>query len=159
MIFRISDLVEGYRLQALHSRDVHELAGRRDRIDITRFMGDRVLSELALGPEDDLVDIGCGDGYLIRSAKVRSALGLTATEEEAERLRNLGLEVRQGLTHALPVADAAASAVCCNGVLFLTPPQNWGQSGRNGEDYPARRESVDWRDAQRGRKHRHSSPR
>jgi SAM-dependent methyltransferase len=122
MIFKISDLVEGYRLKALHSRDVHELAGRRDRIDITRFTGNRVSSELALGPEDDLVDIGCGDGYLIRTAKVRSVLGLTATKEEAERLQSLGLDVRQGLTHALPIADAAASAVSCNGVLFLAPP-------------------------------------
>jgi SAM-dependent methyltransferase len=79
---------------------------------------------MALCPEDEFVDIGCGDGFLLRLAidrGVRSAIGLNATEEEVTPLCAVGLDVRLGRTDSIPLPDASASVVVCNGVLLLVP--------------------------------------
>jgi len=70
------------------------------------------------------VDIGCGDGTLLRMAAncaVHSVIGLLATEEEVALVRRTGLDVRQALTDRLPLADASASVVVCNSVLLIVP--------------------------------------
>ncbi len=85
------------------------------------------MREVELAPGDDLVDIGCGDGTLLRMATelgVHSALGLHATEQEAELVRSLGFSVQQGLSDNLPIADASASVVVCNSVLLVVPRAN-----------------------------------
>jgi SAM-dependent methyltransferase len=123
VIFRVDNPVEAYRLKAKFARDTHELAGRKDRVDLTHAVLDRVLVILEPKTGDILVDIGCGDGYLLRKAAVRHALGITATDEERDRLLAEGLDVRQGLTHELPVIDGVADVTVCNGVLFLVSPE------------------------------------
>ncbi len=106
-------------------RDIHELSGRPDHAQ-TEFLTQKILTELRIKPEDRLVDIGCGDGTLLQSAQrsgVTNAIGLSGTEEEAERLRALGLEVLQGWTDALPLPDKSASAIVCHSVLHIVPPE------------------------------------
>jgi ubiquinone/menaquinone biosynthesis C-methylase UbiE len=91
---------------------------------MTEFINRRIFNELAFRPEDRFVDIGCGDGFLLNLAKeagVRTTVGLNATEAEVTPLRNLGLDVRQGLADSIPLTDAFASVVVCNGVLLLVP--------------------------------------
>lgn len=125
MLTRSDDYIEYCRETAKHARDPHDLALRgRKNHDITRRIHQRIIRAVDLHPDDDLVDIGCGDGTLLRMANtmsVRSALGLLATEEEVDVLRRFGLNVRQGYTDHLPVADQSASVIVCNNVLLVVP--------------------------------------
>ena len=125
MITRSDDYVEYCRETARHARDLHDLALRgRDKKEITRLIHEHIVEAVEPGREDDVVDIGCGDGTLLRMARergVRSAIGFLATEEEVALVRRTGLDVRQALTHQLPLADASASVVVCNSVLLIVP--------------------------------------
>jgi SAM-dependent methyltransferase len=125
MLIQSQDYVEYCRDTALHVRDLHDLALRGSgKEQITRTVCEGITREVDLRAEDKLVDIGCGDGTLLRMAielGVRDLIGVQATEEEAQLLRNLGLPVRQGLTHDLPIESASASVVVCNSVLLVVP--------------------------------------
>ena len=128
MIRRDTNYVEYCRRTAIELRSLHDLALRgRNKDAITRVVHERIVREVQLGSQDDLVDIGCGDGTLLgmaRQAGARSAIGLHATEEEAALVRRLGFDVRQGLSHELPLADECASVVVCNNVLLVVPREN-----------------------------------
>jgi ubiquinone/menaquinone biosynthesis C-methylase UbiE len=125
MISRSDDYVEYCRETAKHARDLHDLALRgRDKKELTQLIHDHIVEAVELHSDDDLVDIGCGDGILLRMARdkgVRSAIGLLATEEEVALVRRTGLDVRRGLTDHLPLPDASASVVVCNSVLLIVP--------------------------------------
>jgi ubiquinone/menaquinone biosynthesis C-methylase UbiE len=125
MLTRSDDYIEYCRETARHARDPHDLALRgRKEYELTRRVHERIVQAVDPRPGDDLVDIGCGDGTLLRMAEkigVHSALGLLATEEEVAVLRRFGLNARQGLTDQLPLADASASVVVCNNVLLIVP--------------------------------------
>jgi ubiquinone/menaquinone biosynthesis C-methylase UbiE len=128
MITRSDDYVEYCRETARHARDPHDLALRgRDKKETTRRVHERIVEAVSLHAEDDLVDIGCGDGTLLRMAQcagVRSATGLLATEDEVAVLQRVGLEARQGLSHQLPLPSECASVVACNSVLLVVPTEN-----------------------------------
>jgi SAM-dependent methyltransferase len=125
MISYTDDYVEYCRQTALDLRDPHDLALRgRDKHKITRIVHEEIVRTVKLGPRDDLVDIGCGDGTLLRMAHamgVNSAIGLHATQEEAALVRSMGLDARQGLSRQLPLNDSCASVVVCNNVLLIVP--------------------------------------
>jgi ubiquinone/menaquinone biosynthesis C-methylase UbiE len=125
MLTRSDDYIEYCRETARHARDLHDLAlrGRKNK-EITRSIHERIVAAVELGSDDDLVDVGCGDGTLLRLAHqigCRSAIGLLATEEEVALLRKEKLDVRQALSDALPIPDASASVVVCNNVLLVVP--------------------------------------
>lgn len=128
MIVHSDDYVEYCRETAVRSKHLHDLASRgRGKEEITRLVQERIVREVELAPGDDLVDIGCGDGTLLRMATelgAHSAQGLHATEEEAALVRSLGFTVKQGLSHRLPISDATASVVVCNSVLLVVPREN-----------------------------------
>ncbi|MGC2260492.1 MAG: methyltransferase domain-containing protein [Candidatus Sulfotelmatobacter sp.] len=125
MITRSDDYVEYCRETARHASDAHDLALRgRDKKEITRVIHERIAEAVNLHSGDDLVDIGCGDGTLLRIAErvgARSAIGLLATDEEVAVLRRFGLEARQALTDKLPLPDQCASVIVCNSVLLVVP--------------------------------------
>ena len=105
--------------------DIPKFSGRGTNQRLTEFINERILRELAIEPGDRLVDIGCGDGTLLRFAMhrgVSNVVGLSGSEEEAATLRELGLNVNQAYTHSLPLPDHCASLVVCNGVLHIVPP-------------------------------------
>jgi len=125
MITRSDDYVEYCRETAKHARDLHDLALRgSDKKETTRLTHESIVKTVALSSDDDLVDIGCGDGTLLRMAQqagAHSALGLLATEEEVALVERTGVNVRQGLADHLPLPDASASVVVCNNVLLIVP--------------------------------------
>lgn len=125
MISRSDDYVEYCRETAKRAHDLHDLALRGRKLKhLTQRIHEQIVEAVELGPDDNVVDIGCGDGTLLRLAQekgVHSALGLLATEEEVSLARRAGLNVRQGLTHELPIADESASVVVCNNVLLVVP--------------------------------------
>jgi ubiquinone/menaquinone biosynthesis C-methylase UbiE len=105
-------------------RDIHEFSGRGSDPILTEFINRRILTELAITRNDKVVDIGCGDGTLLRLAlqqNVASAVGLSAEEDEADRLRASGLNVRQAYSDSIPLPDRCASVVVCNAVLLIVP--------------------------------------
>jgi SAM-dependent methyltransferase len=122
---RSDDYVEYCRLTAKHARDLHDLALRgRHLKEVTKTICQSIAGQVSLGPGDDLIDIGCGDGTLLRIAHergVHSAIGLLATDEEVTLVRRTGLDVRQALAHLLPLPDQYASVVVCNNVLLIVP--------------------------------------
>jgi ubiquinone/menaquinone biosynthesis C-methylase UbiE len=106
--------------------DIRECSGRGTDQALTEFISWRILAELAIAKHDRLVDIGCGDGTLLRFALqcgVRDAIGLNGTEEEARLVRASGLDVRQALTDSLPLPDQCASVIVCNSVLHIVPAE------------------------------------
>ncbi|HJT70491.1 MAG TPA: methyltransferase domain-containing protein [Terriglobales bacterium] len=124
MIVRVSNYSEAYGIRARYAKDVRQLAGRGDYYDVTEFVNRNIVRELELSPEDELIDIGCGDGCLLRMAKsvgLTKMCGLTASFEEAERLKHLELNIQQGLTDSLPFPDWSGSVVVCNSVLLIVP--------------------------------------
>jgi ubiquinone/menaquinone biosynthesis C-methylase UbiE len=124
-ISRSDDYLEYCRETARHAHDLHDLALRgRGKEQITKMIYGRIAETVELGKGDDVVDIGCGDGTLLQMAQqrgVHSALGLLATDEEVALARSTGLDIRQGLADQLPLPDACASVVVCNGVLLVVP--------------------------------------
>jgi SAM-dependent methyltransferase len=124
MISRSDDYLEYCRENAQSARDPHDLALRgRHKKESTRRIHERIVEAVELHAGDDLVDIGCGDGTLLRMAERAGAraVGLLATEEEVAFLRRYGLDAKQGLTHQLPLPDQCASVVVCNNVMLIVP--------------------------------------
>jgi ubiquinone/menaquinone biosynthesis C-methylase UbiE len=125
MLTRSTDYLEYCRETAKHARDPHDLALRgRHHKETTRVVHQQIAEAVGLGSGDCLVDIGCGDGTLLRIAEaagLTSAIGLLATNEEVALLRRFGLNARQGLSDQLPLPDASASVVVCNSVLLVVP--------------------------------------
>lgn len=125
MITRSDNYVEYCRQTAKEARDPHDLAlrGRKNK-EVTKRVHQQIADAVDLHAGDDLVDIGCGDGTMLRmadAAGANSALGLLATDEEVAVLRRFGLHVIQGLADRLPLPDATASVVVCNNVLLVVP--------------------------------------
>src|SRR5215510_14292003 len=112
MLTRSDDYVAYCRETAKRARDPHDLALRGgDAHEITRATYERIAEVTGLNANDELLDIGCGDGTLLRMAKrigAYSAVGLLATDEEVAIVRQMNLDVRQGFTHQLPLSDSSA---------------------------------------------------
>jgi ubiquinone/menaquinone biosynthesis C-methylase UbiE len=125
MITRSNDYVEYCRETAKRARDPHDLALRgREKKEVTMLVHRQIAEAVDLRAGDDLVDIGCGDGTMLRiadAAGAKSAIGLLATEEEVAVLRRVGLNAKQGLTNQLPLPDTSASVIVCNSVLLVVP--------------------------------------
>lgn len=125
MLTRSDNYIEYCRETAKHARDPHDLSLRgRNFKAVTQQIHRQIAEAIGLRSGDALVDIGCGDGTMLRIAElagVGSAVGLVATEEEVAVLQRLGLNVKQGLADMLPLADKSATAIVCNNVLLVVP--------------------------------------
>ena len=125
MISRSADYVEYCRETAKRAKSLHDLALRgAGKEAITARVHQGIVEETKLSPQDDLVDIGCGEGTLLRLAGeigVRSAVGFLATEEEVALVRATRVNVQQAFSDQLPLPDACASVVVCNNVLLIVP--------------------------------------
>jgi SAM-dependent methyltransferase len=114
----------------LTDRVARRPAGRRAREvygadDIHDFARRAILAALAIGPEDRLLDVGCGGGLLLRDA-LRSGASVTGLDHSEEMVsvaseRAPGAEVVVGSAEQLPFADASFTAVAMSIVFFFLP--------------------------------------
>jgi SAM-dependent methyltransferase len=114
----------------LTDRVARRPAGRRAREvygadDVHDFARRAILDALALGPEDRLLDVGCGGGSLLRDALATGAAvtGLDHSEEMVELAceRAPEAEVVLGSAERLPFEDHAFTAVSMSIVFFFLP--------------------------------------
>lgn len=120
-IIRTSTHAEHYRLTAA-DEEITSLSGRGPDREKTDRVAHHIRSRINLQPEHTLVDVGCGDGTLLQFCECRTRIGILPTPEEQQRLQAArpNLVVMTGLVQEhLPLADARADVVVCNGVLLL----------------------------------------
>ena len=91
----------------------------------TRSRGSRCSQRLKLGPDDRLLDVGCGGGVFLRHAVERPVArrpgSTTAATWCGSRARTSGVDVVQGEADELPFADGAFTAVSCIVAFFFFP--------------------------------------
>jgi SAM-dependent methyltransferase len=91
--------------------------------DVHDFARRAILDALALGPDDHLLDVGCGGGLLLRDALATgaSATGLDHSQDMVQlaRERAAGAEVVLGKAERLPFADHSFSALAMSIVFFF----------------------------------------
>ncbi len=123
-IFRAKNNVEVYKVKA-KANDIHEMSGRSSK-EITTYINDKIIGNLAPNSNDTIIDIGCGDGSLLMSLsdQIFKGVGIVPTSEEAERLLEeyrdtTNIQFRKGLSTQLPIENGVASKVISNGVMLL----------------------------------------
>src|SRR5215831_10706663 len=85
-IIRVDNYLDAYRLRA-HSDDPHDLAARPDKKEVTEFVNRRILEALQPGSDDFVVDIGCGEGSLLRMVDQKiKIVGIVGTPDEQRLL-------------------------------------------------------------------------
>ncbi|HEX2412577.1 MAG TPA: class I SAM-dependent methyltransferase [Solirubrobacteraceae bacterium] len=93
--------------------------------DVHDFARRAILDALALGPDDRLLDVGCGGGLLLRDALAAGAsvTGLDHSEEMVRlaRARAPGAHVVLGSAERLPFEERAFTAVSMSIVFFFLP--------------------------------------
>ena len=122
-ILRPGTVQDTYRLRA-SLPSLHDLTGRPDP-EFTNFITRNIYTAISPTREDVLLDIGCGDGSLLRMCDC-SKVGILPSAEEVARLRSEfpELDIRQGLAQSLPVPDSFATKVVCNGVITCITPES-----------------------------------
>ena len=102
---------DSWARQVYGAEDVHDFARRA------------LLDALALGPADQLLEVGCGGGLLLHDALVSGAsvTGLDHSEEMVAlaRERAPGADVVLAKAERLPFADGAFSAIAMSVVFFF----------------------------------------
>jgi SAM-dependent methyltransferase len=114
----------------LTDRVARRPAGRRAREvygaeDVHAFARRAILAVLDLRPEDQLLDVGCGGGLLLRDA-LASGASVTGLDHSEEMVRLAGerapeAEVVPGSAERLPFADGSFTALSMSIVFFFLP--------------------------------------
>lgn len=123
-IVRFDSYLDVYRHRA-GGADPHVLSGRPGREYLTRFISRRILEILCTRRKDILVDIGCGDGELLRQAAegIGQGWGVLPSPEEVRRVAagfaGGPVRIRQGLADASGLSDNRADLLFSNGVFIL----------------------------------------
>ena len=126
--WRASGLGEHEFVDWLTDRVARRPSGSRARrvygaADVHDFARRAILDALQLGPRDELLEIGCGGGLLLRDAlpSVARAVGLDHSEEMVSlaRGRAPGAEIVLGDANRLPFPDASFSAIAMSVVFFF----------------------------------------
>src|SRR6185295_18164020 len=80
---------------------------------------------LKLGPEERLLDVGCGGGVFLRRATEQTGCAATGVDHSRDMVRlarrTSGVDVVQGVADRLPFADGAFTAVSCIVAFFFFP--------------------------------------
>jgi SAM-dependent methyltransferase len=110
---RVARRPAGARARAVYgAEDIHDFARRA------------ILEALSLGPEDRLLEVGCGGGLLLRDAAATGAAvtGVDHSDEMVALASRFG-EVVRGRAEELPFADGAFTVVAMSVVLiFIAEP-------------------------------------
>jgi len=105
-----------------HGRQARETYGADDAHS---FAWESVLAALKLGPDDRLLDVGCGGGVFLRHAAEETGCTATGLDHSREMVRlarrTSGVEVVHGEADQLPFADGGFTAVSCLVAFFFFP--------------------------------------
>jgi SAM-dependent methyltransferase len=125
-VVRINNNIDAFRLRA-QCEDIHELAARPNKKTLTEFVNHHILDTIELSGDDVLVDIGCGDGSLLRMAggQVSECIGIVGTAEERATLESAFSHLSFIASNAqkLPLESGSASKIVCNATLFYLPSE------------------------------------
>jgi ubiquinone/menaquinone biosynthesis C-methylase UbiE len=124
------DLVTDRKARRPHGRRARAVYGAPD---VHSFAWEPVLAALTLGPDDVLLDVGCGGGIFLRRALEigcraagvdhSRAMVRLAQEKNADAIRSGRLRVVYGRAEELPFGDGAFTAVACLvAFLFFAEP-------------------------------------
>lgn len=126
-VVRVNNYLDAYRLRA-QAEDIHELAARPNKKSLTEFVNRQILDAIQLVPDDVLVDIGCGDGSLLRMANglASKCVGIAGSVEEQRRLESEfpGFCFIASQAQLLPLDSRSASKIVCNATLFYLPSED-----------------------------------
>jgi ubiquinone/menaquinone biosynthesis C-methylase UbiE len=89
--------------------------------DVHSFAWPPVLEALRLGPDDHLLDIGCGGGVFMRHAREASGCRVTGLDHSREMVSLAGPEAVLGKAEQLPFADGSFTAVSSLVAFFFFP--------------------------------------
>jgi ubiquinone/menaquinone biosynthesis C-methylase UbiE len=112
LLDRVARRPTGARARAVYgAEDVHDFARRA------------ILMALALGPDDALLELGCGGGLLLRDAPAGRVAGLDHSPDMVALARENAprATVVEGDAAALPFADGEFTAVAMSVVFMFLP--------------------------------------
>ncbi len=129
-IIKTQTNIEVYKYLA-RQKDIHFLSGRSKNKNVTEFVNRCIIDKMKFGADDNVVDVGCGDGSLLAQIanQVKSVTGIVPTDEEEERL----ISSYKGIANLLFIKSRADSIKClnsfanktvCNGVMLLLTDLN-----------------------------------
>ena len=106
--------------------------GRRARdtygaADAHSFTWEPVLEALALGPDDRLLDVGCGGGVFMRHAQAETGCTVIGVDHSRDMVRlarkttECRARVVRGSAEQLPFADREFTAICSIVAFFFFP--------------------------------------
>jgi SAM-dependent methyltransferase len=121
-------LIREWRIDRMTDRIARRPHGRRARrvygsADAHSFAWPAVLEALALGPDDSLLDVGCGGGVFLRHARTTTGCRATGVDHSRTMVRLAGPDAVYGEAEALPFADGAFTAVSSIAAFFFFPDQ------------------------------------
>jgi 2-polyprenyl-3-methyl-5-hydroxy-6-metoxy-1,4-benzoquinol methylase len=122
-IVRAKTHIEVYAARAA-SADIHELNGRGKNRAATVMIMDDITKRLELqDPDLAVLDVGCGDGSLLRM--LGRGVGVVPTTVEIDRLRaahaGTPIEFVQGFAQQLPFSPESFDRVVMHGVIPILP--------------------------------------
>ena len=102
-----------------HGRKARETYGADDAHS---FLWEPVLEALALGPDDRLLDVGCGGGSFLRRAQ-QSGCAIAGVDHSRDMVRvaraKTGVRIELADATAMPFADGEFTAVSCLVAFFF----------------------------------------
>ncbi|HKI93045.1 MAG TPA: methyltransferase domain-containing protein [Gaiellaceae bacterium] len=117
-----------WRLDRLADRVARRPRGRAARAtygadDAHAFLWPPVLDALALGPDDRLLDVGCGGGVFLRHALAAAGCSGAGLDHSRDMVRlareKTGVRVELAEAGAMPFADGEFTAVSCLVAFFF----------------------------------------
>jgi len=118
-----------WRIDRMTDRVARRPHGRRARAtygadDAHSFLWEPVLAALDLGPEDRLLDVGCGGGAFLRHVAATVGCELAGLDHSRDmvrltRARSAGLRVVRAEAAATPFADGEFTAISCLVAFFF----------------------------------------
>jgi ubiquinone/menaquinone biosynthesis C-methylase UbiE len=101
-----------------HGRQARETYGSAD---VHSFAWEPILEALALGPDDRLLDVGCGGGVFLRHAMAVTGCDAVGVDHSREMVRLAAPLAVQATADELPFGDAEFTAVSSIVAFFFFP--------------------------------------
>lgn len=124
-IYKAKNYIDVYRALAKES-SLDKLSGRDAREYLTDYINKQIIRNMSFSPNDCVLDIGCGDGSLLKSISpsVKNGKGMVPTDDEYKKLikayeDEANISFSTGLAQALPFENNCFNKIVCNGVFLI----------------------------------------